>query len=182
MQVSASKDRLSASEDEQKICLRCGLCCDGTLFLRAILGKNEKENLPEKINQNRFVGKKKEYFRLPCEYFDRKCTIYNLQRAEICSSFRCFLLKSLSEGGISTDDACAVVNDAVSMKDSIRNDFRKITGGKSDLPFRQILIELGTSQFSGPEFDLFKARCNIFEALLIKLFRADKDFEVYMQE
>jgi len=53
---------------EQQICLKCGLCCDGTMFVQAIPQKGEKGNLPEKIEKNYKKDTEGEYFKLPCPY------------------------------------------------------------------------------------------------------------------
>jgi len=67
------------------------------------------------------------------------------------------------------------------MKASICLDYSKMSGNDRNIPFRQILNELGDKNFSGPQFDLFQARCNIFEALLIKFFRTEQEFKNIMQ-
>ncbi|MBK7488875.1 MAG: hypothetical protein IPI74_03485 [Bacteroidales bacterium] len=93
--------------------MNCGLCCDATLFLHATLQPGERGHLPEKIEEAGSTGDGGDYFLLPCGYFSGACTIYDCQRADVCSTFRCRLLKVFAGGGISQADALRTVREAV---------------------------------------------------------------------
>lgn len=169
--------------EEQKICIKCGYCCDGTLFSHARLNQGERGRLPEKIEESSYCEGGKDFFRLPCRYFSGRCTIYNLKRANVCSSYRCQLLKDFSEGNISTREALAIVSKAGRMRQELIEQYRKISGNAGLITFKQILMELGNNKMSDlkddkitSDNDILQARCNIFEALLIKYFRSDTDF------
>jgi len=173
-----------APADEQMICVKCGMCCDGTLFMHARLNKGERGNLPEKIEENSYAEDEKEYFRLPCQYFSGKCSIYDKKRAEVCGSYRCQLLKNFSVKKVTLEEAIEMVGDALRMRDEIMEHYRKITGREGGLSFRQLLAELGKSpetdtdtMTSARELALLQIRCNILEALLIKHIRSATDFE-----
>lgn len=177
-------EKSNAPVDEQTICVTCGFCCDGTLFQHAILRAGEQGSLPEKIEQNYRNEKGKEFFLLPCLYFDEKCTIYDKKRAEICSGFRCQLLRDFEERKVSLQDALKSVAGAVKMRAELMEHYRRISGNSSPIHFKQLLIELGKVMKSAPgeesagvEFNLLLVRCNIFEALLIKHFRSTEFFE-----
>jgi hypothetical protein len=177
-----------APPEEQKICISCGFCCNGTLFLFAHLDPGERGSLPERIEKNSYSEKGKDYFRLPCEYFSGKCTIYNLERAHICGSYRCQLLKDYAGGKMTLQTAQEVIRSAKKMhSDGIEN-YRYLSGNQEKIFFRQLLSELGKIQNSVAErnlvntdYELLLARCNIFEALLIRHFRSADDFEKIMQ-
>lgn len=171
-------------ENEQAICLECGLCCDGTLFGHAELGSGEKGHLPDLIEQRVFMLGGKDYFRLPCLYFKRKCTIYGNPRAEVCGSYRCRLLSDMGEGKVSADEALEIVRRASEMRKSLAMAYSMIRPGNEVLPFTGILRELGKrrenssgDEVSETDFEIMQARCNIFEALLIRHFRPLGDFE-----
>jgi hypothetical protein len=177
-----------APAEEQKICLTCGFCCDRTLFLFAHLNKGERGHLPEKIDQNSYSKNGKDYFRQPCLYFSGKCTIYGMKRADVCSSYRCQLLKDVAEGKISLVDALAVIRGARRMRTDLFNKYQKISGIEEAINFRQLLVEIGKIQKSdsvethdNSGLETLVARCNIFEALLIRHFRSAADFEKIMQ-
>ena len=172
--------------DEQKICVKCGFCCDGTLFLHACLNPGERGvgDLPEWIEENSFTEDGKDYFRLPCNYFSEKCTIYDLRRAVVCGSYRCQLLKDFADGKISVNDAVETVREAMQMRKELLEQYRNISGNDGVMNFRQLLIELGKIQKSATDkgslsmaYEMLLVRCNIFEALLIKHFRSAEDFE-----
>lgn len=175
---------LQGPPDEQLICVTCGFCCDGTLFLHAVLQPGEKGSLPEKIEQNYRNEDGKEFFVQPCLYFSEKCTIYDRKRANVCFSYRCQLLKDFAEAKVTLPEALKIVREAMGMLNILLEEYRFISGNREDLCFMQILIELGKIQKAAgedgsvsSEFDVLQARCNIFEALLIKHFRSTDDFE-----
>jgi hypothetical protein len=173
--------------EEQRICVICGFCCDGTLFLNAGLNPGERGHLPEKIEEASFTDGRKEYFRLPCKYFNKKCTIYDLKRADVCSSYRCQVLKDFSAGKVNLQEALDTVSGALSMRTAIIGEYLNFAAGDTAITFRQLLIELGKTQKDpsekgavGADFEVLLARCNIFEALLIKHFRSAGDFDKMM--
>jgi len=160
------------------------MCCDGTLFLHAHLDAGERGNLPEKIEENSYSKDGKDYFSLPCLYFDVKCTIYDQKKANVCSGYRCQLLKDFAEGRLTPDDALAVVIDAVTMRDQILVQFKAFSGSSHKIYFKKLLREMGKIQESfeegatvDPAFDMLLARCNIFEALLIRHFSPAREFD-----
>jgi hypothetical protein len=173
--------------DEQTICVTCGFCCDGTLFLHATLNPNELGHLPQKIEQNRFTENGKEFFRLPCYYFSGKCIIYDRERANICSSYRCQLLRDFAGGKINLYDALEIVSEAMRMRTDLMDQYRRISVNDKGINFRQLLVDLGKILKSAPEeepfrqdYEMLQTRCNIFEALLIKHIRSASDFQNIM--
>ncbi len=178
------RDIPMAPVEEQTICVGCGFCCDGTLFLHAHLNPGERGSLPDKIEENCFTEKDKDYFRLPCQYFSGKCTIYDRKRADVCSSYRCQLLKDFAEGKLFLSDALETVRDARNMRYEVIEEYRKISGNSDKINFRQLLLNLGKIPGAASEgkplsmdYEMLLARCNILEALLIKHFRSAEDFE-----
>jgi len=172
---------------EQEICVKCGFCCDGTLFQHAVLKAGEKGKLPKKIEEQYCKEGKDEYFVLPCQYFETKCSIYDKEKADVCGTYRCQLLYDFSKAKISIEDAHAVVKKALEMRDEILNEYETLEGKRKDVFFRQILLDLAKMNSSGKydqttkrAYEVFTAKCNIFEALLIKHFRSEKDFKKMM--
>lgn len=169
---------------EQEVCIKCGFCCDGTIFGHAHLNPGEKDSIPALMAANARAVNGEEYFLLPCPYFKGKCSIYDIKRADVCGSYRCQLLKDIEAGRISPGEALRKVADAMAIRMRIFDDFRRLTGSKA-VSFRELLLDLG--RFNNPdttgdgaqagEADLLQARCNIFEALLIRHFRSNDDFD-----
>lgn len=169
---------------EQVICISCGLCCDGTLFLYAHLDPGERGNLPQKIEENSYSKNDKDYFRLPCRYFDGKCTIYDQKKANVCYGYRCQLLNDFASGRLDSDKALKIVEDAKNMRTEIIEQYRVLYDNRQMICFKKLLFELGRMQESatedkpvGMEYDMLLARCNIFEALLIRHFTQAGEFE-----
>jgi len=178
---------LQGPQEEQTVCITCGFCCDGTLFLHAVLNPGERESLPAKIEQNIYTENEKDYFRLPCLYFSGKCTIYDRKRADVCSSYRCQLLKDFAEEKITLQNALETVREAIKTRTELTEQYQRISGKNTQINFRNLLLELGkmlesamNEKMFSPDYDMLVTRCNIFEALLIKHFRSASDFEKMM--
>ena len=180
---------LKGPDDEQQICVTCGFCCDGTLFLHASLNPGERGNLPEKIEERSYSEGGKDYFRLPCLYFTEKCSIYDRKRADICFSYRCQLLRDYADGRITAGKGMEIVSEAFKMREDLIQQYRIMSGSTGKINFMELLHELGKrgkqgpgAERSGSDYDMLLARCNIFEALLIKHFRSAADFEKLIME
>jgi len=179
----------TAPAAEQEICVKCGFCCDGTMFERAFLSPGERGSLPEKIEQASYTDTDGEYFRLPCKYFDKKCTIYTSGRANVCGEFRCQLLKDFEAGKVTLEEAVEIVEGATLMRDRLILQYKMIRGSNETTYFRNLLYEVGRIQEESSEdtpmkneYDLLLAGCNIFEALMIKHIRSKSEFDKMMGE
>ena len=177
-------DKYRDSLTEQRICVACGLCCDGTLFERATLQPGEKGTLPDKMDMNYFRIRDVEYFRLPCPYFREKFTIYDQKKAIVCSAFRCRVLDDLTERKVTEQDAMETVKRAVEMRNEIQKLHSAVSGREEPLFFREILHFLGRifremPGGTGPNanYEILLARCNIFQSLLTRYFQPSQEFE-----
>lgn len=169
---------------EQKFCVKCGLCCDGTLFEHAVLQPGERGNLPKKIEQQYGLEGDNESFRLPCAYFVGQCTIYNQPRASVCSAFRCQLLADFSENRISQASAIEKVTNALKFREELYQLYQQIFGQSYTQNSRKLLLESGEIAKSlaadNPltrQVELLKIKCMIFDMLLVKIFKSKKNFE-----
>jgi len=76
-----------SEEDLERLCKSCGMCCDGTLFQRALLK-------PEEVEPARRVGLKifqDRGFEQPCPQLrESACQVYE-DRPSVCRSFLCKL-------------------------------------------------------------------------------------------
>lgn len=170
-------------DNEQKLCVSCGLCCDGTLFDKAVLQKGEKGNLPEKIEEKYFVEGEQEYFRLPCHYFTGKCSIYHLKKAHVCSSFKCQLLRGCVKGKVEYQAAESIVVHAKTLRKEIYDLTNRLFVAEKKLPFRELhtkLLEVKDkepSRMTDKLLELLLIKCQIFEVLLTRHFRPDEEFQ-----
>ncbi len=182
-------DDAVAPAGEQEICVTCGMCCDATLFMHATLQPGERGNLPSLIEAVSFTENGNDYFRQPCGYFSGSCVIYDSRRAEICSTYRCKLLGLYAGGVVSREEALRTVSEAVAMRDAVFAEYRRLTGREAGAGFRRVPVELGLMLREGladealsGACEMLLVRCNILEALLIRFFMSDDEFEKYIMK
>ncbi len=175
---------IQAPLEEQEICVKCGFCCDGTLFQHAILLPGERGTLPEKMEQNYVRDGETEYFRQPCEYFSVKCTIYNEKKANVCGSYRCQLLKDFADHKLSHIEAIEIIKQTRSTRIELLEQFRAVTGINKEFTFSHALHELiriqknkTINEDTDMDLDILLARFNIFESQLTKYFKSSGRFE-----
>lgn len=98
------------ASDASDLCLRCGICCDGTLFTRVPLTANDV--VPEEALRVVRTETGARYLPQPCAGLDgTRCTVYGV-RPLACRRFECLLVIALKEGEVSLDDATGVVKRA----------------------------------------------------------------------
>lgn len=98
--------------DLSTLCMRCGLCCDGSLFSHVPLLPAEASRLRplgvgvvEQASGARVLPQRCAALRGTC------CTVYT-ERPEGCRRYRCLLLGALVEGEVSLEEALGVVAQA----------------------------------------------------------------------
>ena len=94
------------------------------------------------------------------------------------------VLKDIAEGNLSQTEALDIVAEAAASRTKLLKEYLRITGDDDGITFKKLHSRLGKLiQDKVPggetenEMELLRARCNIFEALLIKHFRSADDFE-----
>jgi hypothetical protein len=169
---------------EQEICVKCGLCCDGTLFSNATVIPGEKGTMPPYMEENYLKVGEKESFLLPCLYFDTKCTIYDKKRPHVCSSFRCKLLVNFSDAKISQIKADEIIQNAKKIREGIFKEYWVLFPGSDKLSFKQMVTDLAQKSMqedldNGLKIQCQKllAKCNSFDILLIRHFKPDNEFD-----
>ena len=114
----------------EKLCLACGLCCDGSLFDNVRLGpgddakKMKALGLPVTVSR---AGTPVTFFRQPCTALcaDRTCQVY-ADRPVQCRTFECGVFKDAQAGRITFADALRLVKQARRRADNIRRLLRKL--------------------------------------------------------
>lgn len=155
--------------------------------MHASLNNGEKGSLPERIEQQSFTEDGRDYFRLPCLYFSGKCSIYTGKRADVCSSYRCQLLKDFTDKKVTIDEALNIISQAKELREEIFTEYCYLSGKKDVIYFKQLFRELNKLIDSEPidkllksKYEILLARCNLLEALMIKHLRSISDFENIM--
>lgn len=114
----------------EKLCLACGLCCDGTLFGHVRLGPGDDArklkalDLPVKVSRGRTPLT---YFPQPCAALcaDRTCRVYADRPAQ-CRTFECGVFKDAQAGRITFAVALRRVKQARGQADHIRGLLRQL--------------------------------------------------------
>jgi uncharacterized protein len=114
----------------EKLCLACGLCCDGTLFDNVRLGPGDNAKklqalgLPVAVSRARLPVT---FFRQPCTALcaDRTCRVY-ADRPGQCRTFECGVFKDAQAGRITFAVALRRVKQARQKADHIRRLLRRL--------------------------------------------------------
>ena len=114
----------------EKLCLACGLCCDGTLFDNVQLGAGDDAKklkalgLPVAVTRGRTAIT---FFRQPCVALcaDRTCRVY-ADRPGQCRAFECGVFKDAEAGRIPEAAALRQVKQARRKADKIRSLLREL--------------------------------------------------------
>lgn len=93
-------------DDSSRICLACGLCCDGTLIGFVQLGRDELPALRELLDVEEEDGNG--VLLHPCSRYCEGCTIY-AQRPKQCAKFKCGLLNSVEQKELDFESAVETI-------------------------------------------------------------------------
>lgn len=92
-------------------CVGCGLCCDGTLYVRASVAPGEEQRMLES-GLELLTHQERPFFRQPCPHQSGgRCMIYE-ERYHVCHAFRCKLLKRYHAGEIDLSEARSKIEGA----------------------------------------------------------------------
>jgi hypothetical protein len=117
------------SDAEQGLCVRCGLCCDGTIFERARLSADDDLARLEAGGFILLTAAAKPAFALPCHHHcNRICTVYQQWRPQVCHGFRCALLRRVEAGELSWQEAHDRIEHTVTLAGRIRAQLPAQTG------------------------------------------------------
>jgi uncharacterized protein len=100
----------------EKLCLSCGLCCNGVIFADVQLQPSDDAARLRELG----VLKRGKKFRQPCTAHDGcRCAIYQ-DRPQYCREFECVLLKQTQAGKITASEALRLIKRAKSQADRVR--------------------------------------------------------------
>ncbi len=167
------------SLEEQEICISCGFCCDRTLFDVARLTASDE--LWGKLVDRETEIDGKRFMRLPCPYFDSKCTIYDKNKPAVCSSFKCKVLKDSINGVFTKQEALDIIKEAKKTRDELVKEYRLLKGPEKT--FREIFVDA----HKNPEFEknkelrLIKMKADLLDILLTKYFKPEDAFKEFYE-
>lgn len=164
-------------KNEQELCVSCGFCCDNTLFHVASL--DEDESIPVKLKKQELEGDY--FFKLPCPYFDCKCTIYDQSKPKICSAFKCELIREMNKENVSLEEAKLIVENVKTERDQILKEYQKLTG--ESISFRDLHTKLNSDDAIDESSDkkLLKLRTTLLDIQIMKNFKTEKEFNKFFK-
>lgn len=93
----------------EKLCLSCGLCCNGVIFADVQLQRGDNAAKLRSLGVLKTNGKK---FPQPCAMHDCcRCSIY-ADRPQYCRQFECLLLQNAQEGRVTETGALRFIKAA----------------------------------------------------------------------
>lgn len=93
---------------EERLCLACGMCCDGTLFDRVPLAEEETARLKGTALTVISTQDGRPALRQRCSALEGGCAVYH-ERPHACRTYRCLLLDALAQGEVDLADALQIV-------------------------------------------------------------------------
>ena len=97
------------------LCLKCGLCCDGTMFQVVAVTPEEAARLEGKVDLTADRTKLVQ----GCRALEGcKCGVY-LERPAVCRAFKCLALSSLDEGKITEAQAHEAIDEVLSRRTAV---------------------------------------------------------------
>lgn len=98
---------------KNNICIKCGLCCDGTLFSWANIEPNEVIDKLFPIETIKIDKSDKKTFSLPCQFLSNcLCSIYASEtpkRPLTCIKFKCKLLQKYEANQITYSESITLI-------------------------------------------------------------------------
>ena len=127
-----------ACADNNRLCLECGLCCNGVIFSRGQLQPGDDaqqlQNLGLKLVSKRKAQTAAQKFHQPCAAFDGiKCNIYS-ERPAYCRQFECALLKNFNSGRLDEFSALRAITQARQYADAVRQLLRDLGDADEHVP------------------------------------------------
>jgi hypothetical protein len=107
------ESKQSQDNENGNICIECGLCCDGSMFDRAVINKHDDLEFLKQMGVESFTVDDKLFFQLPCKGQEGiRCRLYHDERRfKVCKIFKCKLLRQYHSGEISCYDALNIIRE-----------------------------------------------------------------------
>lgn len=165
--------------DSSKLCLSCGLCCDGTLIGFVHLDSEELPKVKKVMDIKEVSGHG--FFLHPCDKYCDGCGIY-ADRPKACASFSCGLLKSREQKELSFNSAAETIGLVKQKKKDIQKMLAKLQLElQSDsfyfnmVELKKILEKLKLESALTQNHQILKSYLKQLDALLIEKFDISLD-------
>lgn len=140
-----------AARDPHKLCVACGLCCNGAWFGHGVLDADEVERTRAAgLRVKTFGGS--DHLGLPCPKFQNGCcSIYEGWRPRVCGAYTCALLNRYMAGEVSEPEAMGHIASAKAMFERVVAETGELEDGLSGA---SVMRRLGGGSAEVPASDL----------------------------
>ncbi|MGV3510600.1 MAG: YkgJ family cysteine cluster protein [Novosphingobium sp.] len=108
-----------------RLCLACGMCCDGTVYNVGRLDAAEVAQAAATGFRALNAGPGTHAFAFPCSHLDGKaCSIYRQWRPTVCSTYFCSLQVKVAAGEIAEEQALSTIAATLAVRDQVRTAMR----------------------------------------------------------
>lgn len=138
-------------EQEEELCLSCGLCCDGSIFTVIPLSQNKILSGKNQVPLHDISRQKSNFLEQPCShYIGNSCSIYHdPSKPHVCSQFKCRLLFELKNKTASRSECLSIIRDAKNQIRGIRETLK--SGGFHD---SSVSLELNVKTFQNENLNI----------------------------
>jgi uncharacterized protein len=126
------------------LCIRCGLCCDGSLFAEVELANGNEASALEVMGLEIEDADEDDAGLLlqPCGALKgRRCGIYS-QRPDCCRTFECRLIQEVKRGMVGIERAKEKIAEALKRIGRVRELVVQLGTGNERLPLKEHCVEV----------------------------------------
>ncbi len=142
------------------LCIRCGLCCDGSLFADVELANGDEASALEVMGLEIEDADEDDGGLLvqPCGALqEKRCSIYP-HRPDCCRTFACRLLQEVEGGAVGVERAREKIAEALKRVERVKELIIQLGTGAEPLPLKERCVEaLALSEAAGPAMNRKRA-------------------------
>jgi uncharacterized protein len=148
--------RANVNNLSEKLCLSCGLCCNGVIFADVQLQRGDNS---ERLHKLGVLKRNATKFPQPCAMHDGcRCGIYK-DRTQYCRQFECLLLKNAQEGRTNETDALRVIKETRAQAAKVRELLEQLGDNDASLAlskrFQSMRKRMENGRANPEQIDLF---------------------------
>jgi Fe-S-cluster containining protein len=173
---------------EQSLCLSCGLCCNGTIFMRVPLKATDKiaplqaAGIEIRQKADTRSNETRKSFRLPCAAFQQNCCQVYDDRPAACRKFRCELLKKFDRGEVLWADARQKIVYVQQLREKLGKEISKTLPEYEGVSIPALLKTAPTREEMLADPVLFKKWASVLMLLAALQDRIQADFHLPLQK
>ena len=150
---------MTADDISQKLCVTCGLCCNGVIFRDVELRESDDVTRLKSLGLPIKKAGTKIRYTQPCAALDCSlCKIY-ADRPGYCREFECALLKSAVAGNTTTEAALRIIRTTQKRANKVLRLLRELGNHNEQVSlskrFKQVTKDFETGRLSGESAGIY---------------------------